>query len=125
MGVCKRLWTFSSGRQVRADPALKLKCDGYIAGEAIGLSLPRLSTQDERCGPGHNWYCGVVVGTGGGDYACSKRRKPATGPKRSRLPMAAMSSFALPSPRIGAIRSSALASTSLWSIGLPGVPRTS
>jgi hypothetical protein len=58
-------------------------------------------------------------------YACSKRRNPATGPKRSRLPMAAMSSFALPSPMTGAMRSSALASTSLWSIGLPGVPRTS
>ena len=58
-------------------------------------------------------------------YACNSLRNPATGPKRSRLPMAAISSFALPSPRIGAMRSSALASTSLWSIGFPGVPRTS
>jgi hypothetical protein len=58
-------------------------------------------------------------------YACTSRRRPSTGPKRSKSATAALSSCALALPRIGAVRSRALAATSSALMGLPGVPRTS
>jgi hypothetical protein len=58
-------------------------------------------------------------------YACTSRRRPSTGPKRSKSATAALSSCALALPRMGAVRSSALAATSSALMGLPGVPRTS
>jgi hypothetical protein len=58
-------------------------------------------------------------------YACTRRRRFTTGPNVSNFAIAALSSSARALPRIGAVRSSALAATSSALMGLPGVPRTS